>query len=114
MGMTKSQKELKIEFFKNEAGLWEQLDGWYRGRDLDHLILDNEPFEATLEYIDFKRGRSALNTIWKDSERGMVVYAGMPLLHNMLVDGKVEGNKIKGTFIFKKQGTSILLAEYNE
>lgn len=114
--MTENQKQLKIAFVFNEyngiRGYKEQ-EVWSGARayDKDENKVDNEEFEATLVYRGFSRGRSSLNIEWIDHERKRVYYSGMSLLDEALKGGIVQGDKITGTFCFKKQGTSILLQQ---
>lgn len=63
-------------------------------------------FKATLKYVDFERGRSALNIVWED-KKGKKYRSGMKMLDEHLKSG--GGNTITGKFGFKKQGTSVLL-----
>jgi len=115
--MTEKQKQLKIAFTKNDWKYKDDLKDYReqevwsssaRYKDAENLK-DNTPFEATLIYNGFSRGRSALNIGWINHERKLIYYSGMSLLDEVLKQGLVEGNKISGTFCFKKQGTSILL-----
>ena len=116
--MTENQKQLKIIFTSNTWSLREELKDykqqhvWDSGsiKDAD-IITDNKEFKATLTYEGFSRGRSALNIEWLDKERKLIYYSGMSLLDEALTQGFVEGNRISGTFCFKKQGTSILLQQ---
>ena len=104
--MTENQKQLKIFFNTNYRyeGFQVQETYYEKGKSIDNI-----PFEAELEYIDFSRGRSALNILWKDNKRKRIYYSGMYLLDKALKENKVVGSKITGEFCFKKQGTSILL-----
>ena len=75
---------------------------WKKGYETDPY-----EFKATLKYNGFSRGRSALNIEWKDTKTGQTYQSGMKMLDDHLMNG--GGNTIKGTFGFKKQGTSVLL-----
>ena len=114
--MTENQKQLKIAFVFNEyngiRGYKEQ-EVWSGSRlyKEDNNLIDNIQFDATLIYDGFSRGRSSLNIGWVDHERKLIYYSGMSLLDESLNQRLVEGNKITGTFCFKKQGTSILLQQ---
>jgi hypothetical protein len=72
---------------------------------------ETDPYEleATLKYVDYERGRSALNVVWEDVRTGLRYRSGMPLLHKHLLSGGTH--LITGRFGFKKQGTSILLTK---
>lgn len=117
--MTENQQNLKIAFRSNNYSRKEELksyqeqevwsgDGIYKD---ESKLFSNLEFKATLIYNGFTRGRSSLNISWVDHERKLVYYSGMSLLDEALMQGFVEGNKITGTFCFKKQGTSILLQQ---
>lgn len=75
----------------------------------DEFSTDDYEFEATLKYTGFERGRSALNIVWEDVKTGTQYRSGMKLLDEHLKDGGTC--RIKGTFGFKKQGTSVLLTQ---
>lgn len=111
--MTENQKELKIAFYVDKyshKGFKVQEVWSGSGAYIDTTkLIDNKEFQATLSYGGFTRGRSALNIEWIDHDRKLIYYSGMSLLDGALLGGEVEGNKISGTFCFKKQGTSILL-----
>lgn len=111
--MTENQKQLKIAFDKNDhkhKGYKEQ-ETWsgHRVYKEESKLISNKEFEATLIYKGFTRGRSSLNIRWVDEERKLIYYSGMHLLDEALKNGIIEGSTLKGTFCFKKQGTSILL-----
>lgn len=117
--MTENQKQLKIAFVSNDYKYKDKLKGYKeqevwsgsgKYKETENLT-DNNEFEATLTYHGFSRGRSALNIEWIDHERKRIYSSGMSLLDEALIQGFVEGNKIRGTFCFKKQGTSILLQQ---
>lgn len=117
--MTENQKQLKVAFIKNDYKYKDDLKG-YKEQEVwsgssyykeDKNLVDNSTFEATLIYGGFTRGRSSLNIEWIDHQRKLVYYSGMSLLDEALTQGFVEGNRISGTFCFKKQGTSILLQQ---
>ena len=111
--MTEKQKQLKISFpHKTKEGYNEQ-EVWADSRFYNEeiSIRKNEPFTGLLVYSGFTRGRSSLNIRWADQQRKSVYYSGMKLLDEALMNGAISGNKITGTFCFKKQGTSILLEQ---
>lgn len=83
---------------------------WVYGRLMESHARDNFEFEATLTYKGFERGRSALNIVWV-SDEGIEYRSGMYLLDHHLKCG--GSSIIKGTFTFKKQGTSVLLTLKN-
>lgn len=76
-------------------------------------LKDNYEFETILKYLEYERGRSALNIVWMD-ENGIKYRSGMKLLDDVIsgqypflrVDNRLA---IQGKFTFKKQGSSILL-----
>lgn len=110
--MTENQKKLKIGFSKDYKGNLTQ-KVWIR----DHAdnYVENTPFVAELQYVDYERGRSALNIKWYDSGKNRYVYSGMPLLHSFITSGQLGRlGQVSSTFVFKQQGTSILLTEYKE
>ena len=117
--MTDNQKQLKVAFTSNSYKHKEELKGYkeqevWSGSGLykeDKNLKSNEQFKATLYYKGFTRGRSSLNIRWVDQKRSSVYYSGMKLLDEALMNGAISGNKITGTFCFKKQGTSILLEQ---
>jgi len=114
--MTENQKQLKIAFVKSNYGetkgykVMETWSGSGEYKDENNLI-DNVEFEAELHYCGFSRGRSSLNIALADHRKRIIYYSGMSLLDEALKGGIVQGDKITGTFCFKKQGTSILLQQ---
>lgn len=117
--MTDNQKQLKIAFTKNDWKYKDELKG-YKEQEVwcnagiyneDEKLIENKEFKAELIYNGFSRGRSSLNIQWLDHKRKLIYHSGMSLLDEALKQGIVEGNKILGTFCFKKQGTSILLQQ---
>jgi len=109
--MTENQKQLKIAFRKTDGykvmETWSG-DGIYS--DPKNLI-ENKEFQAELRYSGFSRGRSSLNIQWTDDKNKQIYYSGMSLLDKALKDGRINGDKLKSDFCFKKQGTAILLEE---
>lgn len=77
------------------------------------IEIDNKVFQAELEYFGYEKGRSALNVLWYDNIENKVYYSSMQLLDESLKNNKINGNKIKGEFCWKKQGTAILLKLIN-
>ena len=76
----------------------------------DTLFKDNlESFYAELKYIDYERGRSALNTIWRCEKYKIDYVASMNLLDYAVKNNKINNSIICGNFQFYKQGTAILL-----
>lgn len=118
--MTENQKNLRIAF--REYNSWEdkELENYTEhivwsghGAYKEGNLAKNIPKEMTLEYLGYDRGRSALNIRWADRETKTIYYSSMNLLDQALkYEEIVAGNMIGGTFIFKKQGTSILLERY--
>lgn len=111
--MTANQKQLKISFPRKTKEGYNEQEVWAdsKAHSEEINIRENEPFEGLLVYSGFTRGRSSLNIRWVDQQRNSVYYSGMKLLDEALMNGIINGNKITGTFCFKKQGTSILLEQ---
>ena len=111
--MTEKQKQLKIAFntkYKSKVLRQEPYSGSYVYDKEDTFFLYNlEPFYAELEYLDYETGRSALNTIWFDKKNNLEYVGSFNLLDSAVRNDKIKNSKIKGTFQFYKQGTSILL-----
>lgn len=111
--MTEKQKQIKIEFRKPYGDekylIQEPYSGDYIYDKEDTFFLDNIPFEAELEYITYQTGRSSLHTIWRDKKRKLDYVASFGMLHRVVLMNEIKNKKIKGTFQFYKQGTSILL-----
>lgn len=77
----------------------------------DHNIYKTIPpyeFNETLVFKGYSRGRSSFNIEWQSST-GKTYVSGMPMLEQALKESRVRGNKVQGTFYFKKQGQSVLL-----
>lgn len=114
--MTENQKQLKIAFNKSNYGetkgykVMETWSGAMAYKEERNLI-PNLEFEAELHYFGFSRGRSSLNIAWADHRNRIIYYSGMTLLDKALRDGRINGDKLKSAFCFKKQGTAILLEE---
>ena len=118
--MTENQKRLKIPFDK--VG---DYDPFYKGF-AEHkvwvseyhkdkcIFKGNTPFQATLKYAGFERGRSALNILWVDEKNEVLYRSGMHLLDASLKGNTIVGSCIEGVFCFKRQGTSILLCLCDE
>lgn len=102
MELTPKKKDFLVPF--DEKG---NQQTWCCGWMMEKYSREPFEFNATLTYKDFERGRSALNIVWV-SDEGIEYRSGMYLLDTHLKRG--GGNKITGTFTFKKQGTSVLLA----
>lgn len=114
--MTDNQKQLKIAFVKSTYGKtkgYKEMETWSSSEKYkdDKNLIDNVEFEAELHYFGFSRGRSSLNIAWVDYRKRIIYYSGMGMLDEALIKGIVQGDKITGTFCFKKQGTSILLQQ---
>ena len=112
--MTEKQKQLKIAFIKQYKSEYLKQESYsgdfvYMENGKPDKLISNIPFEAELEYIDYERGRSALNTVWRDKKSKIDYLASMNLLHLAVKNDKIKNSKIKGTFQFYKQGTAILL-----
>ena len=112
--MTEKQKQLKIAFVKQYQSKYLKQETYsgdfaYMENGKPAKMISNIPFEAELEYIDYERGRSALNTVWRDEKNKIDYSASMNLLHFAVRCNKIKNSKIKGTFQFYKQGTAILL-----
>jgi len=109
--MTENQKQLKIAFRK--AGGYKVMETW--SGDIAYSdpknLIENKQFQAELRYSGFSRGRSSLNIEWTDDRNKIIYYSGMSLLDKALKDGRINGDKLKSDFCFKKQGTAILLEE---
>lgn len=109
--MTENQKQLKIAFRTSQGfSIMETWSGDSVYSDTTKLK-ENKEFQAELRYTGFTRGRSSLNIQWTDDRNKMIYYSGMSLLDKALKDGRVDGDKLKSDFCFKKQGTAILLEE---
>lgn len=110
--MTEKQKQLKIAFgiqYESEYLRHEPYSEDYIYKKEGVLIIDNIPFEAELEYIGYKTGRSSLHTIWREEKTKREYTASFGFLSGMVRQNKIKDSKITGTFQFYKQGTSILL-----
>jgi len=111
--MTEKQKQLKIAFRKpygdDKYLVQEPYSGAWIYDQEDTFKIDNIPFEAELEYITYETGRSSLHTIWRDKKRKLDYVASFGMLHGVVLMDEIKDRKIKGTFQFYKQGTSILL-----
>ena len=108
--LTPFQQTLKIEFVLTvdlKIGQIVKKHHWYR----PCLTLDNIPFETTLQYKGYVKGRSSLNIMWYDEYNNRYYYSAMSLLHDCLQKGEIDGNKLVGTFYFEKKGTSILITK---
>lgn len=119
--MTENQKNLKIAFTKFFAYRDKELEGYkeqvvWSGdgsyRDENNLIV-NTPRQLKLKYYGYTRGRSSLNIQWIDHLSKTIYYSSMGLLDTLLKKESVIKGEIEGEFIFKKQGTSILLELHN-
>lgn len=111
--MTEKQKQLRIAFYKkyNSEVLKQEpySKDYIYEQEATFFLTNLEPFNAELEYLDYETGRSALNTVWFDKEKGLEYIASFNLLNFAVKKDKIKNSKIKGTFQFYKQGTSILL-----
>lgn len=111
--MTENQKNLGIAFYKQTYGDFKgfsEQEVWSGARIYkENNLKENKPFEAELEYAGFTRGRSALNIRWVNRINKVVYYSAMSLLDRALMDGNINLGKLRSEFVFKKQGTSILL-----
>jgi hypothetical protein len=109
--MTDSQRNLEIVFEKR-GDYYEQIVRKSRTYSEGAIVLKNKCFVASLKYIGYNRGQSRLNIKWLDEESGRIYYSGMSFLDEKLIEGKIHGGVLVGSFCFRKQGTSILLCEY--
>ena len=111
--MTENQKKLKIAFKKQYNSEYLKQESYskdYIYYKEDTLFKDNlESFYAELKYIDYERGRSALNTIWRCEKYKIDYVASMNLLDYAVKNNKINNSIICGNFQFYKQGTAILL-----
>ena len=116
--MTEKQKQLKIGFRENYRDKnylrHEPYSGDWIYDQKDTFFLNNlEPFYAELEYVDYETGRSSLHTIWREEKTKREYVASFSELSFAVKNNKIKNSKIKGTFQFYKQGTSILLTSVN-
>jgi hypothetical protein len=64
----------------------------------------NDPFEATLEYVTYFRGRSACDMVFRNVDTGGELTFNMPSFED-LIPHMVNG-RVTGKFAFKKRGAN--------
>lgn len=70
---------------------------------------DNYTFHATLEFVEFERGRSAAHAIWQDVETKRKYPMFLTSLGKVMRHMIVEGGRITGDFTFNKRGSNYAL-----
>lgn len=66
----------------------------------------NEPFEATLRFDGFERGRSAAKAWWVSENTGTYYPMFLMDLDTLLRSGTIVDGRITGRFMARKQGAN--------
>ena len=77
---------------------------WYDGGYKEPTWREVEPFEATLEYVHYTRGRSSVTFVWQDLKTGQQY--PMFLTDMDKIVKLVQVGRIRGTWEASKRGTN--------